>query len=217
MSCKVELEIQLRSYIAHPYWPERNLVIDIDKKSGVNRQKSDEKRRAALEAECSKRSMTFDDYLAAQKRAAEPWYRDEEGLIVIPPHQLGGAFVQMIGQSPKALRGPFTKENFRAMVQVGFFATGKKESDGVFGRFVKLETSNQRSWQENDFVGEAIDFRKGAMVGSPFTASGLLAIHDAKEAKTVRAILEKALLSIGVGACRKMGFGRGTLTSWKET
>lgn len=207
----VAVELVMQNYIAHPFWPARNLCIDIEKKSGVNRQKSEDKRRAALEAECSKRDMTFDDYLKARDQAAEQWYRQNGpgSLIVIPRHQLAGAFVQMIAGSPKALRGMFDKDNFRAYVQIGDFSTRRTESDGVFARFVKLEGSNQRSWQENDYIGRYLD------KGEPFTAEGVLTIADEKSAPTVKAILEKAVQDKGVGAARKMGFGRGVVATWK--
>lgn len=207
----VDVELLMTNYIAHPYWPARNLCIDIEKKSGINRQKSDEKRKAALEAECQKRGMTMADYHAAQVQAAEPWYRSNgsESAIVIPRHQIAGAIVQVISSAPKALRGGFDRDNFRALVQISDFVTERTGSDGKFERFVKLEGSNQRSWQVNDFLGEYLDN------GEPFLAKGTVAAGDAKALETVKMLFDKAVGEVGIGASRKMGFGRGIVSSWK--
>ena len=71
----MNVTIRLKNYIAHPFWPARNTCIDIEKKSGVNRQKSDEKRIAALKAECEKTGITYERYLELRIEAAEQWYR----------------------------------------------------------------------------------------------------------------------------------------------
>ena len=203
----MNVRLLMTNYIAHPYWPSRNLCIEIEKKSGVNRQKSDETRLAALKAECEKQGITHDDYLRLKIEASCQWYTNADGNIIIPRHQLAGAFVQAIGQAPKALRGPFDKENFRALVQVGDFVTDKTECNGVFARFVKLEGSNQRSWQENEFLGQYLE------AGEPFSASGVIVATEPKWSDTVKALLRAAIETIGVGAARKMGFGRGTVVA----
>jgi hypothetical protein len=205
----ISVTLTMTSYIGHPYWPERDLCIDIEKKSGVNRQKSEDKRRAALEAECKSRGMTYDDYLAAKEKAAEPWYRNGSRKIIIPRHQMAGALVQAIGSVPAKVRGKFTKDNFRALVQIGDFETDREESDGTFSRFVKLDASNQRSHQTNDYIGVYLD------QGTPVTAVGQITIVDEKSIDTVHGLFEKAITDIGVGAARKMGFGRGLIAEWK--
>jgi len=197
-------ELRLSNYIAHPFWPEVNAAIDIEKKSGVNRQKSEEKRRAALQAECGKRGLTLEDYEKLKAKAKDQWYRNAAGFIVVPRHHLAGSLVQTIGTSPKGLRGAFDKDNFRALVQIGDFATELRAAAGVFSRFAKLEGSNQRSFQENEFIGRYLD------VGEPFAASGTIEC-DERDADTVKALVAKAVEITGVGASRKMGFGRGTV------
>lgn len=205
----VHVTLEMQSYIAHPYWPARNLVIEIEKKSGVNRQKSEEKRIAALKAECGKQGITYERYLELKDEAAEQWYRRPDRRIYIPRHQLAGALVQTIGTSPKALRGMFDKDNFRALIQLGDFDTDLTDACSVFSRFVKLEGSNQRSFQENEFIGQYID------KGEPFCAIGTISFGDSKQEQTVKALLASAVERIGIGAARKMGFGRGRIQSWK--
>lgn len=201
----MNVTLTLKSYIAHPYWDVRNRVIDIEKKSGVNRQRSEEKRQAALKAECEKQGITLADYEQLKIEAAEQWYRRDDRRIYIPRHQLAGAIVQTIGQSPKALRGLFTKDNFRALVEISDFETELTEPSGVFTRFVKLEGSNQRSIQSNEYIGVYLD------KGEPFDAVGQI-VCDAKQVSTVKSLLTAAVTQVGVGAARKMGFGRGTVS-----
>lgn len=203
----VNVELRMTNYIAHPFWPARNRVIEIEKKSGCNRQKSDDKRLAAIKAECSKQGYTYEQYLEFCEQAKDQWYR-RDGKIIIPRHQLAGAIVQTIAGSPKALRGSFDKDNFRALIQLGDFITNRSEASGIFGRFVKLEGSNQRSWQENEYIGAYLD------QGEPFTAEGVISIGEPKQEETVRALLRAAVETIGIGAARKMGFGRGEVRRW---
>lgn len=205
-----KIEMLLNNYIAHPFWPETNLCIDIEKKSGVNRQKSEDKRKAALEAECGKREMTYADYLAAKVKATEQWYKNEHNQIFIPRHQVAGALVQTIGTSPKALRGEFTKDDFRCAVQISDFVTDRTKSDGTFTRFVKLEGSNQRSLQSNDYIGIYLD--KGTQVLACGTIS--LVSEDVKTQVTVKGLFNAMVTRIGLGAARKMGFGRGEIVNW---
>lgn len=205
----MEFTIEMKNYIAHPFWPARNRVIEIEKKSGVNRQKSEEKRAAAIKAECERQGFTIEDYARFKGEAAEQWYRwpQERGAtIIIPRHQIAGGIVQAIGSAPKALRGPFDRDNFRALVQIGDFATDRNESSGTFGRFVKLEGSNQRSWQENEYIGEYLD------VGHPFSAKGVISCEE-KHDEIVKRLFTAVLELIGIGAARKMGFGRGRICS----
>lgn len=205
---RIKICLEFVNYIAHPYWPARNTCIEIEKKSGVNRQKSDEKRVAALKAECERQGITYDRYLELRQEAAAQWYRQPDRKIYIPRHQIAGAFVQTIGTAPKALRGPFTKDNFRALVQISDFQTELTEAAGVFSRFVKLESSNQRSWQENEHLGAYLE------KGSPFKAKGLFSLADGKHIATVKALLAAVVENVGIGASRKMGFGRGKIVSF---
>lgn len=208
---KIEIRILFMNYIAHPFWPETNACIEIEKKSGANRQKSDDKRKAAIEAECERQEVTYEHYLEMKQLSKRQFYQREDGRIYIPRHQMSGALVQTIGGAPKSLRGPFTKDNFRALVQIGDFETELTERSGTFSRFVKLEGSNQRSFQQNDFIGHYLD------AGEPFECAGIvnLPVSDEKTEQVVKSLFNVAVRDIGVGAARKMGFGRGEIKDWK--
>lgn len=49
-----KVRVHLDTYIAHPYWPEREKLINIQKESGLSRARTAQTRRKAL-----------DDYLAS--------------------------------------------------------------------------------------------------------------------------------------------------------
>lgn len=204
----IKVELAINNYIAHPFWPETNARIEIEKKSGVNFQKSEDKRVAALKAECSRQGITYKRYLELVELSQRQFYTHEDGTIYIPRHQIAGGLVQVIGGSPKALRGRFDKDSFRALVQLGDFDTDRTERSGTFERFVKLLSSNQRSWQKNDYIGQYLG------EGEPFAAIGEIGLTDPGDEETVLALFEALVTQVGTGAARKMGFGRGSIANW---
>jgi len=201
------LEVLFELYVAHPYWPQRERVISIQKNSGMNRQKSEDKRQAALIAQCEREGLTLTEYHELQELAARQWYRldndDPASEIIIPRHQLAGCLVETIGKSTKNLRGQFTKDSFRHHVKLSDLRTGKTECDGVFDRYVKLETSNMRSRQVNEFI-------------SDFVASGTVSVADYVKVSDLKRLFAHAFAETGVGAARKMGYGRGELVTLEE-
>ena len=200
---ELKCELLMEKYIAHPYWQAREEVIRIQRDSGMNRQKSDEKRAAALKAQLNKVGLTLEQYGELEKRAAWQWYRaggNDDGVIVIPRHQLAGCLVEAVGRAPKNLRGRFDKDSFRHLVQMSDFVTDKTAADGVFDRYVKLEKTTMRNRQRNEFIEE-------------FTATGTLSIPSDVKVEDVRRLLDFAIEDIGVGASRKMGYGRGVVVS----
>lgn len=201
----IEVSIHFDKYIAHPYWPEREMVIKIQKDSGMSRQKSDDKREAALSNQLKKLGLNMDDYRALQKAAERQWYRvdsgDDNSEIIVPRHHLAGCLVQTVGTATKNLRGKFTKDSFRSLVEISDFRTGKFKSDGKFDRYVKLEASNMRSHQVNDYIED-------------FVATGTFRVSDSVNVDDLRRILESGVETVGVGASRKMGYGRGEVVSF---
>ncbi len=207
--------LEFQNYIAHPYWPERDRVISIDLKSGVNRLKNDDKKLAALKGQCEKEGITLDNYYALIETAKRQWYRadnnNQASKIVIPRHQLAGCLVETIGRTPKAIKGKYEKDSFRALVQLSDFTTDRTEADGVYGRFVKLEGSNKRDFQRNEFIG--VHFKEGLL----FTARGSVEVEPTAKVDDLRRLFAYAVEEIGVGAARKMGFGRGRVVELTES
>jgi len=199
------IEVQMESYIAEPYWPQRDDVIQIEKKSGMNFARTDEKRAATLLAYLEQQGMTRADYDALVVLAARPWYRtgEREGEIVIPRHQVSGALVQATKLSPSSIIKTSYADSLRTLLRLDDWKTGKMQRDELFRRYVKND-SNQRRLSESEVIKD-------------FTAKGTLGFdRDVLRPETVKALLRYMLSMVGVGSCRKMGYGRGELKSFTE-
>ncbi len=189
-----------RGYIAHPYWPDRDKLVNIQKQSGMTRARSEDKRDAALRRYLEKLGLTIDDYKKLETSANREWYTNKAGYIIVPSHQIEGCLVQACRSAPAGCR--FVQEQLRSLLTVSDFVTDKKHGDKVYERFV-LPTdakghllSNQRRLTKNEVI---IDF----------TAVGTICFDksDTSE-KSVKELLTYAGKYIGVGSCRKMGYGR---------
>ena len=167
----------------------------------MNRQKSDDKRQAALMTQCDREGISLVEYRELEQLAARPWYRvdndDPTTEIVIPRHQVAGCLVETVGKSTKNLRGPFTKDSFRHQVQLTDLSTGKMQCDGLFDRYVRLETSNMRSRQVNEVIND-------------FVASGTLTIAPHLKVSDLRRLFAHAFAETGVGAARDWGNRQAT-------
>ncbi len=204
MFVEYRVGLKIGSYIAHPYWPEMNEVIEIQKKSGLSTKKTDDTRDAALKAYLSKIEMNQEQYDELVRLSQRPWYRlngKDLGTIIIPRHQMSGCLVQATQSAPAGAK--VKKDALRSILQIGDFLTDKKKCDGVFKRYVRPSqggtgkpASHQRSLRENEFVENAM-------------ASGTVQIDaDALKMETVKALLKHAGKFVGVGASRVMGYGR---------
>lgn len=196
-----------KGYIADPYWPEREELINIQKASGMNRSRSEKKREEALADYLKKIGMPKDQYDELEKLAERPWYRkdlaDERSEIIVPNHHLYGCLIEAAKKCSSSLR-PCEPENLRYVFQVSDFSTGKTSSDGIFKRLVMPKSgtgqplSNQRALRMNPYIED-------------FVAVGHIGFYpeDVREnGKSVQDFLEYAGHRVGVGASRKMSFGR---------
>ena len=217
MEIKVALHFP-KGYIAHPYWPERNRVIEILKVSKASVAKSDEKKAKCLKAYFEKEGMTDAEFRDLEARAArEFWVAGDVGLagadpaeIIVPPDQLNGMMAHAASECPAAVRiAP--NDQIRTVADWGPLRTGRAKADGVWGRFVDPKDakghriSNQKRYTENQFLRDV-------------TAEGTLTIFsDAKDADNdARSFFAWAGSNVGCGACRKMGWGRFTITRWEK-
>jgi len=196
------IEVAMESYIAHPYWPERERVIQIELHSHVKMLKSDDKKAAAIKGQLEKDGLTLEDFEELKRKAAREWYRldcdDSNTEIIIPRHQVAGALVETINRTPKAVNGGYNADSFRHVVRIADFHTGKTKADGTYSRYVKLDTSNKRSLQENEFIEK-------------FLATGSISVSTDAKADVLKRLFAYAFDEVGVGAARKMGYGRGRL------
>jgi hypothetical protein len=190
-----------QGYIGHPYWPEMARLVDIQKQSGMNRAKSSANRRKALEEHLRSIGMTLVQYEALEKKAAEPFYRDSDGLIIIPELHVVSFLVATCDQARAASR-PCEPHQVRSRFVCSPWTTGKEQPDGNFERFVTVTSgtgqklSNQRGFRSNPYI-------------AAFEAHGTISF-DAKfvNPDTLKRALEFGGMFVGVGASRPMGWGR---------
>jgi hypothetical protein len=205
-----ELTIRFdKGYIAHPYWPEREKLINIQKGSGINRARSEDKRQKTLAAWLGAHDLTIEQYRELEIRANRPFYTlDGSAEIVVSAHQMHGMLAQACSLAPASIRVA-RAEQIRTMVSCGDLVTGKTAPDGVWERFVPVKSgtgqqlSNQRGLRSDPYIEK-------------FSATGIVSIIDADLERKFRDLLEWAGREIGVGAARKMGWGRFTITRWKR-
>lgn len=204
-----------KGYIAHPYWPAREKVINIEKESGTRRARSEANRAKSLTDYLRKIGMSEVEYEALRRQADRQFYVVSDVLqrgdtasgkdmdeIVIPQHQVYGAFAQASNTARSATRIA-SADNIRTVLELlEPIYTGHHERDGVFERFAVptagtgAKLSNQRALRTNDFLG-------------PFSAEMTVQFDPHLVAPDrVRNFLEFVGRDVGVGACRKMGWGR---------
>jgi len=197
-----------KGYIADPYWPEREKLINIQKESGVNRARSQDKREKALSAYLESKHLTLEHYAELEERANRPFYTNGDG-IVIPAHHIYGFLAMACDQAAAAIR-LVKAEAVRSILECQDWSTGKTEPDGAWDHFVVVKSavgklSNQRSLRTNLYIED-------------FTATGqmrlLIGGEDEKLAKRLEDLLRWAGRDIGIGACRKMGWGRFDLAEF---
>jgi hypothetical protein len=207
----INVKIKLKRYIAHPYWPELAQAIDIQKQSGVNRVRSEDKRESALLNYLKKIGMSKEEYQALIEKSKRQWYRvdsnDPNTHIIVPAHQLSGMLVQAASSAPAGAR--VDPGELRSIIDISDFVTIKAKADGVFSRYIMPKDgtgkplSNQRQLQSNEYL-ENVE------------ATGTFVIDTERvKPESVKALLEHAIVRTGVGAARKMGYGRGGVVSFE--
>jgi len=199
---QVTLTFAEPGYIAHPYWPEMYKLIELDKKSGINRARTEANRRKALEAHLQSENMSLEDYEKLRAAAHRPFHMNGEHII-IPSEKVLACLVNASDQAPSKLRIP----NMRTAVHASDFKTDKSQPDGVWERFAVVtmgtgaKASNQRGLRSNAFIKD-------------FKAVGTLDVDkDMVDLKAVLELLTFAGRQVGIGASRTMGWGRFTVSA----
>jgi len=195
-----------KGYIANPYWTEMAKLIDIQKSSGLNRAKSDAARRKSLEEYLRNNNMKLDEYEDLIKLANRPFHKSEDGEIVIPADRVLSFLVNCCLEVRAAGR-PCPPDQMRSLVEATDWTTGKREPDGIWERFALVKSgtgaklSNQRGLRRSPYI-------------TGFTATGQLTVDDQYVKPEVLSNLVKwGGMQIGIGASRKMGYGRFTATT----
>ena len=210
----VELDFrQGKGYIAHPYWPEVAEVVDIQKKSGMNMARSEDKRTERLQKYLETQKLTMEHYRQLVKKAARPWYRvdpdDPKTEIIIPEMTLASALVHATVKAPAGARKD--PEQLRCLLTLSDFRTGKKKEDGIYCRPCQPKDaktgkplSNQRAMRKNPYIQD-------------FVAKGTVTFDEIDlKPEQVKLLLSFCGKYVGVGASRKMGFGRFIVTRFEQ-
>lgn len=199
-------------YIADPYWPELEQVINIQKASGMNRTRSENKRELALKEYLKRQGIEMDEYEELMRISKRPFYREHPdtwtGQIVIPAHQMYGCLIAAADTLPSSQR-PCNPTNLRHLMRVSDFPTGKQTADGTYRRLVMPKSgtgqplSNMRSLRSDPYI-------------SNFSTKGTIRfIRDTlQKADELPDFLTYAGAYIGVGAARKMNCGRFIVKEW---
>ncbi len=190
-----------KGYIANPYWPAMERIITIRKQSGVDRARSEEKRAKTLKAWLESHDMTLEDYALLEREAARPFHTSQGGEIVIPAHHLHGFSANVAALAPASVRLA-KPEQVRNLVEWSDLASGKTKADGEWSRFVRNPLTNQRRLQVSPFISDV-------------RATGTLRVVD-DLAKRAREFIAWGGQEIGVGAARKMGWGRFEIVEWRR-
>jgi hypothetical protein len=195
-------------YVAHPYWPEMYEVIEITKKSGLNRAKSDANRRKSLEEYLRAHGMTLADFERLEAASRRPFHTTESGEIIIPADNFM-AFLVAANTEARAAFKACPPEQVWTRIRATPFTTGKFEPDGTWRRFATVnlgtgaKASNQRGLRENAYI-------------EAFTARGSLTFDEQTvDAPTLQNLVLWAGQFVGIGASRKMGKGRFNLAAFE--
>src|SRR5438132_8335940 len=155
----IEITVELDSYIAHPYWPEMERLVNIQKESGMARARSSANRRKALEEFLRSESMTLQDYDDLEKLATRPFYLDDAGVIQIPKKQVDGLLVAMCDTARSAMR-PCPADMVRTVLRASAWSTQTKPEEArTWTRYAVVTSgtgaklSNQRGLRANQYIG----------------------------------------------------------------
>lgn len=152
--------------------------------------------------------MSLGEFDELQRLAERPFYTTPDGFIVLPANHVASMMVNACMEARAASR-PCPPDQLRARVDVSDFLTAKTESDGVWERFAVVtggtgaKLSNQRALRRNEYIED-------------FDARGTFALDpDFVRPDTLQKLLEWAGENVGIGASRKMGWGRFTVSEFK--
>lgn len=216
---RIRLTADLHSFCAHPYRSERERVINITKESGMSRARSTANRRKALEEYLRSNGMTVAEYDALVARADEPWTLAEDGTIVVPRLNVVSMCVAMC-DSIRAAGRPCSPDAVRTVLRPSEWTTHTKPGEAhVWERFAVVTSgtgaklSNQRGLRRNEYIGALPPEGEPT---APVESSGTFDINpDMVRPEVLATALSWAGEWVGIGASRKMGWGRFTVLEFR--
>ncbi len=196
-------------YIADPMTVDIHDYINITKESGMNRARSTANKKAALEEHLKKIGMTLEEFEALEKRTHIAFAYNDEGKIIIPRNNVQ-AFMVATTSELRAASKPCKEDQVRARIRMSSWVTEKEQEDGVFERFAVVTSgtgavlSNQRALRRNKLI-------------CGFEARGTMSLDPSYvDPKTLKEAIEWGGENVGIGACRKMGYGRFELRKFEK-
>jgi hypothetical protein len=203
---EVSLHFGEPGYIALPYWPARDMLINIMKP--VHPKLGDTKKAAAVRASCEKLGVTQEQYEQILIDAVRPFHTvNGAGSEIIIPERIFQSFLNHSSmEAPKVV--PRITEKGMTFIGVkvdgACFHTGKKAPDGSFDRFVKNQQSNQRQLTSSPYIRD-------------FMATAVLKVDgEVIAADKLKKLVEWGGKWIGIGSARAQGYGRFSVAAWQE-
>lgn len=215
-------DLELDSYIGQPYWPEMDRLVTIVKESGMNRARTTANRNASLEQYLKNHDMTLADYEALEVLATRPFHLEavhngDRPHIIVPKIQVNGMLVAATDMIRSAGK-PCPPDQVRTVIRATPWTTDRFEPDGMWERYAVVSSgtgaklSNQRGLRRNQFIGRNPIEETGTVAA----AHGSLEVDpDMVKPDVVEKLLRWAGTNVGIGASRKMGFGRFKLLSFE--
>lgn len=210
----LNLNVSLHGYIGHPYWPEREKVINITKESGMSRARSTANKHKALEQHLISVGMTLAQYEELVHLAERPFYTAGDHIIVPSLHvtSMLVATCDMIRSAGK----PVPPDQVRSLITCSDWTTDRTAPDGVWERFAVVtagtgaKLSNQRALRTNPYIGSL-----PGVAGHFVSATGTVSVEETMvKPQVLLDALKWAGQHVGIGASRKMGWGRFTVESF---
>ena len=200
---KYEIRLNLISYVANPYWAEQSTLITIGK--AVHPKLGDTKKLQAIEAQCQKMGLTIDDYHRLQGAIKRKWYRldnnDPTSPIIIPASNFVASLSHGISIAPGPIKKPIgDKDSLRCFISATDLVSNpaKIKADRLDERWFKNPISNERRLQTDEVLDN-----------TQFV--GTIEVADHIKQDELKRFLDYTFRYAGIGAARKMGFGRGTV------
>jgi hypothetical protein len=216
--------IHLKSFIAEPFWPELYERVDIEKKSGMNLKRVDQLRRQALEEELKLRGLTLAEYDRLCELGARQWQLDDDGFIVHPADKVA-SFLSHATQRMTSSARPCNPEIVRVAIVPSAWHTGVDPARArVWERYVPRHDSGRgnkkltemRMIRRSEYIGAEPPLGLEP-AGDKIVFSARFRLDDAMvRPDRVAELLRRGGENIGIGACRKMGWGRFEVLDWTE-
>lgn len=210
MKAEFRITFGEQGYIALPYWPEIDRIINLKNAAGVHFKHAPAKQRELIETYCKDNGVPIAEFDAWEYKVAnDKWYRDKNSNIVVARHQLQGAIVQALHPKQSRMRHRLSKSIPREQVRTLIAIRGdlsisptKEERDSIYEHYIKHEKTNQRRLQRDEVI-------------TNFSAEGIIEWADVvAKSEDIESLLRWTGENVGVGSARIMGCGRFELCSF---